>query len=275
MSNRGFSLIELAVVILIIALIVAGVSAGSELIRQSNIRAVISDFGTYKRAYDNFFQRFQAIPGDFNRADFFWSPGANGCASATFTCNGNGNGRIAYSTDDTSNGISEVRLAWRHLFMAEMIVGRINQINSNNQLGTGSYTIGANMLKSSVDNGGYFISGVSPAGRVVTGITSPWSGNVTRNSIYFGSQSGPFSDANGGLSAGVFSPRDAFAIDEKIDDGSMVSGVFAGANTGIIRAFNGVNIPDATRNCVTGANYNVGSLTASRFPGCVIGMQLN
>lgn len=274
MRDRGFSLVEMAVVILIIALIVAGVSAGSELIRQSNVRAVIADFNSYKLSYDNFVNRFQAVPGDFNRADTFWAPGASGCAAAANTCNGNGDGRIAYSTTDAAGGISEVRLVWRQMFMAEMILGAVPQI-TNNTLSGNTFLIGTTMQKSSVENGGYFISGISPAGRVVSAITSPWSATVTRNSVYFGAQSATAGDANGGLSAGVFDPRDAFAIDEKIDDGFVSFGSFTGATTGIIRAFNGVNVPAAAQNCVSGASYQVASATASRFPGCVIGLQLN
>lgn len=274
MKDRGFSLVEMSVVLLIIALIVAGVSAGSELIRQANIRTIISDFNNYKTAYDNFFQTYQGVPGDFSRAEMYWSNGANGCASSGNSCNGNGDGRIAYSTDDTINGNSEVRLAWRQLFMAEMILGAVPQIGDN-RLSVGNFTIGTTLQKSSVDNGGYFISGVSPAGRVLLSITSPWSGNVTKNSVYFGAQNGTFTDSNGGLSAGVLDPRDAFSIDEKIDDGLVASGSFTGANTGIIRTFNGVNSPAVAQNCVAGASYRVTLSTASRFPGCVVGMQLN
>lgn len=274
MRNQGFSLVEMSVVLLIIALIVAGVSAGSELIRQANIRTVISDFNNYKTAYDNFFQRFQGVPGDFNRAETYWANGASGCSSGANNCNGNGDGRIAYSTTDAGGGTSEVRLAWRHLYMAEMVLGAVPQVTTNTYSGS-TFLIGSTMQKSSVDNGGYFISGVSPAGRVVNNITSPWSSTVTKNSIYFGAQSAATGDTNGGLSAGVFDPRDAYAIDEKIDDGLVASGSFTGATTGIIRVFNGVNIPATAQNCISGSSYQVTNSTASRFPGCVVGMQLN
>ena len=108
LSQRGFTLVELSIVIIIIGLIIAGVTQGRDLIARSKIQSIIAEQQKYKLAIDGFRFQFEALPGDFSRAQTFWP----------VSTNGNGNGFV---TGD-SEGIS----AWFHLQLGGFIQGNYN-----------------------------------------------------------------------------------------------------------------------------------------------------
>ncbi len=67
-ANKGFSLVELSVVIVLISLIVASILGGKSLLRQSQLKTVFADYQKYKNGYDAFKLKFRAVPGDFKDA---------------------------------------------------------------------------------------------------------------------------------------------------------------------------------------------------------------
>ncbi len=64
--QRGFTLIELSIVLVIIGLIVGGVLVGQDLIRSAAIRATISQVEQFNTAVNTFHGKYNAIPGDMN-----------------------------------------------------------------------------------------------------------------------------------------------------------------------------------------------------------------
>lgn len=62
-NNKGFTLLELSIVLIIIGLLVAGITAGSSLLRAAKIRAVINESVTYRTAYNAFFSLYNRVPG--------------------------------------------------------------------------------------------------------------------------------------------------------------------------------------------------------------------
>ncbi len=66
MRTRGFTLIELSIVLVIIGLIVGGVLVGQDLIRSAAIRATISQVEQFNTGVNTFYGKYQGLPGDLN-----------------------------------------------------------------------------------------------------------------------------------------------------------------------------------------------------------------
>ncbi len=111
-KQTGFTLIEIAIVLVIIGLLLGGVLKGQELITSARVRNLISQQDGVKAAYFGFLDRFRALPGDYSQAV------AN---IALVTTNGNGNGQIrSIAAGDVAD---EFILVWEHLSRAGFING--------------------------------------------------------------------------------------------------------------------------------------------------------
>ena len=106
--QAGFTLIEIAIVLVIIGLLLGGVLKGQELITAARVRNLISTQDGVKAAYFGFLDRYRALPGDYSGA----SANIPGCAACL---NGNNNGQIS--------GADEPQMAWEHLSKAGFITG--------------------------------------------------------------------------------------------------------------------------------------------------------
>ena len=67
-KSRGFTLIEIAIVLVIIGLLLGGVLKGQELITGARVRNLISQQDGIKAAFFGFQDRFRALPGDYAAA---------------------------------------------------------------------------------------------------------------------------------------------------------------------------------------------------------------
>src|ERR1035441_8304528 len=63
-DSSGFTLIEMAIVLVIIGLIVGGVLVGQDLIKAAEVRAQISQIEKYNTAVNTFRGKYDALPGD-------------------------------------------------------------------------------------------------------------------------------------------------------------------------------------------------------------------
>jgi prepilin-type N-terminal cleavage/methylation domain-containing protein len=114
-KNQGFTLIEIAIVLVIIGLLLGGILKGQELITSARVRNLISQQDGTKAAFFGFQDRFRALPGDYAQA-------ATTIACTPACSNGNGNGQV------TANGtagatIDEFIAAWEHLSKSGFING--------------------------------------------------------------------------------------------------------------------------------------------------------
>lgn len=113
-KQMGFTLVEIAVVLVIIGLLLGGVLKGQELITQAKIKNVANDFNGLASAIYSYQDRYRALPGDDSRASTRWTQ--------TTVANGDGNGQVAGAYNTTTNG-DESRQFWIHLRNAGFIGG--------------------------------------------------------------------------------------------------------------------------------------------------------
>lgn len=112
--SRGFSLVEVAIVLVIIGLILAAVLQGRQLIASAEYKSLKTQLAEYRNAFFTFRDRYNALPGDFAEAD--------ARLDLDSSDNGDGSGTI----DDgpaCSAATDESCLAWQHLRAAGMIDG--------------------------------------------------------------------------------------------------------------------------------------------------------
>lgn len=108
-KQTGFTLIEIAIVLVIIGLLLGGVLKGQELITSARVRNLITTQDGVKGAYFGFLDRYRALPGDYGAA----TTNIPGCSGLCL--NGNNDGQIA--------GADEPQIAWEHLSKAGFITG--------------------------------------------------------------------------------------------------------------------------------------------------------
>ena len=126
-QQSGFTLIEIAIVLVIIGLILGGVLKGQELITQAKIRNVANDFNGISAAYYSYQDRYRAMPGDDPNAVGRWTTSKSGDGSATI----NGLYDAAVTGDPTA--AQESNLLWQHLRLAGLVAGPTTGAGSGNQ----------------------------------------------------------------------------------------------------------------------------------------------
>ena len=84
-KNRGVTLVEIAIVLVIIGLLLGGVLKGQELINNAKVRSIADRQNSLKVAWFSFIDRFQALPGDYVRAVASIPGSANGNGDAVIT----------------------------------------------------------------------------------------------------------------------------------------------------------------------------------------------
>lgn len=209
--NRAFSLVELSIVLVILGLLTGGVLAGKSLIRASELRSVTSEYQRYVTATLSFRDRFFALPGDMANAESFWgelsstaSTCRNTASTSALTCDGNGDGKIEFST----NSYEQMR-TWQHLANAGLVEGSFPGIpaSGGSYYGPGGTHIPPSKISSSA---GWHL----------------WTGHGTE--VLFPGYS---IDSNKFWLSGpdhwlrpIMKPEEMWNIDSKMDDGSPASG---------------------------------------------------
>jgi prepilin-type N-terminal cleavage/methylation domain-containing protein len=95
-SDKGFTLVELAIVLVIIGLILAGIIKGQELITNAKIKRAYNTQREIAAAVYTYFDRYQYYPGDDPQAATRFTP------ALPVPTNGNGNALIAAGAASTA-----------------------------------------------------------------------------------------------------------------------------------------------------------------------------
>ena len=113
--QKGFTLVEIAIVLVIIGLLLGGILKGQEMIVQAKIKNAMADFSGISAAYHGYQDRYRAIPGDDVGAAARWT-------TPVAAVNGDGNGIVIgkYNSPDVA---LESRLWWDHLRRAGFVAG--------------------------------------------------------------------------------------------------------------------------------------------------------
>ena len=115
--QSGFTLVEIAIVLVIIGLLLGGILKGQEMINQAKIKNLINDFNGISAAMYSYQDRYRALPGDDLNAATRWAGAVAG----------NGNGQFAgnYNTvlAATPTAAQETNLFWWHLRLAGFVPG--------------------------------------------------------------------------------------------------------------------------------------------------------
>jgi prepilin-type N-terminal cleavage/methylation domain-containing protein len=118
--QSGFTLIEIAIVLVIIGLLLGGILKGQELITQGRIRNVANDFQSMTAAINLYQDRYRALPGDDVGAAARWTITAPTPSSGTL-----GDGLIA-GNYNTATAADESRQFWLHLRRAGLVGGAVD-----------------------------------------------------------------------------------------------------------------------------------------------------
>ena len=121
-KQQGFTLIEIAIVLVIIGLLLGGILKGQELITQAKIRNVTNDFTGASAAFYSYQDRYRAIPGDDGGAAARWAIPAPLVGTQ-------GNGVVEGNYNDTGGALSEAQVFWRHLRLSGLIAGATTDTN--------------------------------------------------------------------------------------------------------------------------------------------------
>ena len=118
-NSRGFTLIEIAIVLVIIGLLLGGVLKGQELINNAKVKSYATDFRNIPIMLYGYQDKFKTLPGDDPQV--LAHLGTSG-TQAILPTGLQGNG-VINGAWDTTDGTTESCLFWQHVRLAGLAPG--------------------------------------------------------------------------------------------------------------------------------------------------------
>lgn len=198
-EEKGFTLVELAVVMIIIGLLIGGILKGQEMIANAQITSTVAQAKAIDAASSTFRDQYDAFPGDMVNA----TARLAGCAAPCV--NGNGNSKLGGAVGTVP--AAETLAFFPMLRLANLLSGYD---------GTAGVAFGQALPSASVGGGytvGYVDATVAPTGFAAANL---------RQGHYIVLTGTP--TAVVGVGTGKINPSQAARIDRKMDDGQATSG---------------------------------------------------
>lgn len=115
--QTGFTLIEIAIVLVIIGLLLGGILKGQELINSARVKNLSTDFRNIPLFIYGYQDKFKALPGDDPSADTHMNGATNASTGGTL-----GNGVIEGAWN-SATATEESYLFWQHVRLAGLAPG--------------------------------------------------------------------------------------------------------------------------------------------------------
>ena len=129
-NQSGFTLIEIAIVLVVIGLMMGGVLKGQSMIDNAKVKALSNEFGSIQSMVNAYQDKFRALPGDDNAATTHLTGATQATAAGTGTLD---TGTwVGATAPDTGNKSS---LFWQHVRLAGLAIGASTSGEANNALG--------------------------------------------------------------------------------------------------------------------------------------------
>ncbi len=125
--QQGFTLVEIAIVLVIIGLLLGGVLKGTELIENSKVKRAVTEINGIGAAYYSYRDRFNRIPGDDGNLAALT---ARGGPWGEVTQAGNNNGALVVNRNQVWNNGGEQDSFWQHVRAAGLITGNAAAVGS-------------------------------------------------------------------------------------------------------------------------------------------------
>ncbi len=226
-KQSGFTLVEIAIVLVIIGLLLGGILKGQELINSARVRNLADQNSGIQAAYFGFIDRYRQVPGDMDPTAACEAIGVSNFAGAT-NCGdvvgGDAGGSLADNNSGDVTHFGEGSALWAHLSAAGFIQG--------------AYEGGANSAATYVNTTDIITPVNAFNGRVMLTRTDEFLGAVSaRLAFVFGSQ------------IPVSIMRE---LDVKVDDSFPDSGVLRHTS-----GFAVGDVSESTATCVTGSIWDI------------------
>ena len=192
--EQGFTLVELAIVLVIIGLIIGGILKGQELIASARLKSTMTEIDAVRAATATFQDKYGALPGDYlNGQAQLGTP--NGITWSAPACDGSNQHCDGDGTIEGTGVTNETLLFWQHLALGNLITGVEVAAAPGASIGAG--------IPSAAIGGGLAVQNQN-----IGGLTANWMRLGTGNN----------------LTTGVASALEAETIDRKVDDGRPGTG---------------------------------------------------
>lgn len=211
LAMSGFTLVELAIVMVIIGILVGGTIKARALINDAKIKATIEQITAYSSALRTFKDTYKFTPGDMPAAQTILAD----CTAADGCYNGDGDGIVGtadyfYSAVDSAPTSENVQF-WRHLLLADLMTGVTR--------GPHTQAIWGETNPASQLNGGYHAREGNGCGTCELGTMIVLRGTSDGTWSFDGEK--------------ATTPFIASVLDRKMDDGVALSGYVIGVSFGL------------------------------------------